>query len=333
MRAWRAAAGWLPAVVLVPVAVVGVVRLSESPDAGAATRNVLPAELGTTWVYAVSDHDEPSGTRTSQVVDQNTLLGFGDDVTEAVEVTRDYTRLPRNRTPFEQQLLRDPGRRGGAARPGRRDRVDAGARTRRTCLHAEPARGRWTGLRRGARDDSAPSPHDRVGRRRGRGRRTHLRRLRPLGHRDDLRERGSAGLRGGGRGVDLPGVRHRADRRDQRGVRHRGDRGADRVPRCGRQLVRRRARTRRAASRAGGRRGRGVRRASHPGGPRRKDRPAARVERRASVASVVPGGDRRGRGGDGGTRRAGDGAQPGDRRTTLAGRPGLTDHGHSPGRR
>ena len=94
MRVGRAAAGWLPAVVLVPVAVVGVVRLSESPDVGAATRNVLPSELGTTWVYAVSDHDKPSGTRTSQVVDQNTLLGFGADVTEAVEVTRDYTDYP-----------------------------------------------------------------------------------------------------------------------------------------------------------------------------------------------------------------------------------------------
>lgn len=94
MRAWRAAAGWLPAVVLVPIAVVGVVRLSESPDLGAATRDVLPSELGTTWVYAVSDHDEPSGTRTSQVVDQNTLLGFGDDVTEALEITRDYSNYP-----------------------------------------------------------------------------------------------------------------------------------------------------------------------------------------------------------------------------------------------
>jgi outer membrane protein assembly factor BamB len=75
--------------------VVGVVRLSGSSDAGAAARSVLPTELGTTWVYAVSDHDQPSGTRTSQVVDQTTLLGFGeDDELEATEITRDYTDYP-----------------------------------------------------------------------------------------------------------------------------------------------------------------------------------------------------------------------------------------------
>ncbi len=94
MRAWRAAASWLPAVLVVPVAVVGVVRLSGSQEAGAATRSVLPTEPGTTWVYAVTDHDEPSGTRTSQVVDQTTLLGFGDGVLEATEITRDYTDYP-----------------------------------------------------------------------------------------------------------------------------------------------------------------------------------------------------------------------------------------------
>jgi outer membrane protein assembly factor BamB len=95
VKAWRVLAGWLPAIVLVPVAVVAVVRVSGSPDAAAATREVFPAELGTTWVYAVADHEKPSGTRTSQVVDQNTMLGFGsDDVVEAVEITRDYTDYP-----------------------------------------------------------------------------------------------------------------------------------------------------------------------------------------------------------------------------------------------
>jgi outer membrane protein assembly factor BamB len=95
VKARRVLAGWLPAIVLVPVAVVAVVRISQSPDASAATRDVLPADLGTTWVYAVQDHDTPSGTRTSQVIDQNTMLGFGaDDIIETVEITRDYTDYP-----------------------------------------------------------------------------------------------------------------------------------------------------------------------------------------------------------------------------------------------
>ena len=333
MRAWRAAAGWLPAVVLVPVAVVGVVRLSESPDVGAATRNVLPSELGTTWVYAVSDHDEPSGTRTSQVVDQNTLLGFGDDVTEAVEITRDYTDYPgtgpRSNSSFfatqgdevvqlglvdesgSMQVL-EPVAPVYTLSPREGDGLDyEGAlgttplRLRTTVSdvgevevggHTFDGCARWvteTTFESEDQPDFVVEGEEWTCPGFGTVRTVETNEASDTEVTEEL--------------VEFHGAAGNwyADGQEPDAPRAEPVAGGAEAFDAHRTLV----------------------------GPRRKDRPAARVERRASAASVVPGGDRRGRGGDGRTRRAGDGAQPGDRRATLAGRPGLTDHGHSSGRR
>lgn len=93
-RLLRLAAGWLPAVLLVPAAVVGVVTVSDLDDDFLALRAVQPLDPGTTWVYAVEDHGESSGTRTSQVVGRTSLLGYGDGFVDASMVTRDYTSYP-----------------------------------------------------------------------------------------------------------------------------------------------------------------------------------------------------------------------------------------------
>jgi outer membrane protein assembly factor BamB len=86
-------AGWLPAALVVPVAAVAVVELSVPDDELAQARDVFPLDLGTTWVYDVLDRGQPSGTRTSQVVGDGTLLTGGESVL-ATRVTRSYTDYP-----------------------------------------------------------------------------------------------------------------------------------------------------------------------------------------------------------------------------------------------
>ena len=94
-RRLRGVLGWLPALVLVPAATFAVVHVSDLDDEFVALREVHPLDLGTTWVYQVSDHGESSGTRTSQVVGRSSLLGFGDQgVADASELTRHYTTYP-----------------------------------------------------------------------------------------------------------------------------------------------------------------------------------------------------------------------------------------------
>src|SRR5688572_30316765 len=87
----RRVAGWLPAVVLVPAALVTGVVVTAEDDELDQVRAVHPLDVGTTWVYAVSDHGSPSGTRTRQVtgkapVDLETLDG--------VAISSHYTDYP-----------------------------------------------------------------------------------------------------------------------------------------------------------------------------------------------------------------------------------------------
>ena len=93
-RRLRGVLGWVPALVLVPAATFAVVHVSDLDDEFVALREVHPLDLGTTWVYQVSDHDQSSGTRTSQVVGRASLLGFGDGIVDATRLTRHYTSYP-----------------------------------------------------------------------------------------------------------------------------------------------------------------------------------------------------------------------------------------------
>ncbi|WP_028650328.1 PQQ-binding-like beta-propeller repeat protein [Nocardioides halotolerans] len=96
MRRARAVAGWLPALLLVPAAVVAGVAVTVPDDDLAAMREVQPLELGTTWVYDVLDHGEPSGTRTSQVVGTTSLLDTEAEgsLRPTMQVSRSYTDYP-----------------------------------------------------------------------------------------------------------------------------------------------------------------------------------------------------------------------------------------------
>jgi len=89
-----ALAGWLPALVLVPAAAVAGVVVTEPDDDLAAMREEQPLDLGTTWVYDVLDHGEPSGTRLSQVVRPSTYVGEGGAAQPLTEVSRSYTDYP-----------------------------------------------------------------------------------------------------------------------------------------------------------------------------------------------------------------------------------------------
>jgi outer membrane protein assembly factor BamB len=91
----RAIAGWLPALLLVGggMSVAAVVAVPE--DQEAATRDLLPLDVGTTWVYAVSDHGKPSGTHTRQVLERGNLITqAGDLVTGTAHLREGYTDYP-----------------------------------------------------------------------------------------------------------------------------------------------------------------------------------------------------------------------------------------------
>lgn len=93
-RLVRGIASWLPAIVLVPAAVVAGVVVAEPHDEYDAMRAFSPLDLGTTWVYEVFDHEKSSGTRTSQVLGRSLLVGFEENFSDAVRVSRNYTEYP-----------------------------------------------------------------------------------------------------------------------------------------------------------------------------------------------------------------------------------------------
>ena len=94
MKRMRVIAGWLPALVLVPAALVGAITAAVPDDDLAAMRAQQPLDRGTTWVYEVRDHGEPSGTRTGQVVGAASLLGPDGGLLPVAEQRRDYTDYP-----------------------------------------------------------------------------------------------------------------------------------------------------------------------------------------------------------------------------------------------
>jgi outer membrane protein assembly factor BamB len=87
-------AGWLPAVLLVPAAVVAGVATTVPDDDLAAMREELPLDVGTTWVYDVADHGTPSGTDTSQVIGTASLFGADGGVQPAAQLRHRYTEYP-----------------------------------------------------------------------------------------------------------------------------------------------------------------------------------------------------------------------------------------------
>lgn len=90
---WRYLASWLPAVVVVPLALAGAYVVSEPEEEYPELVRLHPLDVGTTWVYAVSDHDQPSGTRTRQVLGDSGLIDES-GLVEAVQVTSDYSDYP-----------------------------------------------------------------------------------------------------------------------------------------------------------------------------------------------------------------------------------------------
>lgn len=87
----RGLLAWTPAVLLVPAAMAGAIALAQPDDANSALTLIAPLELGTTAVYAVSDHGKPSGTHTKQV---DTRAGVDFDRLDDVTVASTYTDYP-----------------------------------------------------------------------------------------------------------------------------------------------------------------------------------------------------------------------------------------------
>ena len=89
----RAVASWLPAALLVPLAMTGAYVVSQPTDEHPELRRLHPLDRGTTWVYAVFDHDQPSGTRTRHVAGR---AGLVDEtgLRDAVQIVSHYTDQP-----------------------------------------------------------------------------------------------------------------------------------------------------------------------------------------------------------------------------------------------
>lgn len=90
-RALRATAAWGPVLVAVPLVMAGTVAVSLPDDDRGPIAAIAPMEVGTTWVYAVSDHGRPSGTLTKQVTGQAALDA---DAFDAVTLASAYTDYP-----------------------------------------------------------------------------------------------------------------------------------------------------------------------------------------------------------------------------------------------
>ena len=87
---WRVAA-WFPAVLVVPAVMVGAVQLSAPDKNFVELRDLIQIDVGTTWVYQVYDHGQPSGTRTRQVTGPSLTAV---DTLDSVIVSSHYTDYP-----------------------------------------------------------------------------------------------------------------------------------------------------------------------------------------------------------------------------------------------
>ncbi|GAB3249134.1 outer membrane protein assembly factor BamB family protein [Nocardioides dilutus] len=74
MSRLRSVAAWVPAVVLVPVTLAASISVTRTDDPDAAMDQVSPLDPGTTWVYRVLDHGEPSGRHVRQVLGPAQLI-------------------------------------------------------------------------------------------------------------------------------------------------------------------------------------------------------------------------------------------------------------------
>jgi outer membrane protein assembly factor BamB len=90
----RVIAGWVLPVLVVPAAVVAGVAATVPKDDLAAMRQEQPLDVGTTWVYDVTDHGTPSGSDTSQVIGTASLIGADGNLQPTAQLRRRYTDYP-----------------------------------------------------------------------------------------------------------------------------------------------------------------------------------------------------------------------------------------------
>jgi len=93
MSRLRSIAAWVPAVVLVPVTLAASIGVTRSDDPAEAMDQVSPLDPGTTWVYRVLDHGEPSGHRVRQVLGPAQLF-TEKGLTEMVRVSSVHDAYP-----------------------------------------------------------------------------------------------------------------------------------------------------------------------------------------------------------------------------------------------
>jgi outer membrane protein assembly factor BamB len=93
MSRLRKVAAWVPAVVLVAVTLAASIGATRTDDPSAAMDEVWPLDPGTTWVYRVLDHGEPSGRRERQVLGPAQLI-TEKGLTEMIRVSSVYDAYP-----------------------------------------------------------------------------------------------------------------------------------------------------------------------------------------------------------------------------------------------
>ena len=93
MSRLRTVAAWVPAVALVGVTMAASVGLTRTEEPNEAVTRVLPLDPGTTWVYRVLDHGEPSGSRVRQVLGPAQLL-TEQGLTEMTRLSSSYDDHP-----------------------------------------------------------------------------------------------------------------------------------------------------------------------------------------------------------------------------------------------
>src|SRR4051812_14324684 len=99
----RTVAAWLPALLLVPAGFAVAVHQVQPPDPPRVTQQLFPLDVGTTWVYAVSAHGEPSGTHTRQVLGDAGLAGLDGTLVNASRVGDTWSDYPGYPGPGERR--------------------------------------------------------------------------------------------------------------------------------------------------------------------------------------------------------------------------------------
>ena len=84
----------MPALLLVPAGFGVAAHLATPPEPPPVTRQLFPLDLGTTWVYAVADHGQSSGSHTRQVLGPARLLSAEQSVLNGTQVQDSWTDYP-----------------------------------------------------------------------------------------------------------------------------------------------------------------------------------------------------------------------------------------------